>query len=327
MKAVVAASYGGAEVLEYTTLADPQPGPDEVLIRVHATSVNFADILARKGGFHSPRVPPFVPGLDLVGSVIKKGSGVHGLKTGNRVIAFPHAGSYCEIAVARKVLTFPIPDELDDSTAAGFPVAACTAYKILTEAGRLRTGESVLVYGAAGGVGTYAIQMARVLGAAIVIGVVGNAARARLVKGLGADVALDRTQEEIASRVNEITDGRGVDVILNSAGGTTLAESLKCLAPFGRLVTFGISSGGYGIVSSELLHPSNRTLVGFSFGHIRKNRPETVAVTVKSVLDLLVTGKVETVIGERFALERADQAHLWVENREGVGKTLIDVNP
>jgi NADPH2:quinone reductase len=169
--------------------------------------------------------------------------------------------------------------------------------------------------------------MARVLGAAAIIGVVGNAARARLVEGLGADVTLDRTQGEIASRVTELTDGRGVDVILNSAGGLTLAESIKCLASFGRLVTFGISSGDYGSVSTELLHPTNRALVGFSFGHIRKNRPETVASTVKSVLDLLVTGKVETVIGERFPLEMADQAHLWVENREGAGKILIDIGP
>jgi NADPH2:quinone reductase len=325
MKAVVAASFGGPEVLEYTTLADPQPGPDEVLLQVHATSVNFADILARRGGKRSPKVPPFVPGLDLLGSVIEKGSGVQGLETGDRVIAFPHAGSYCEVAVARKALVFPIPDELDDSAAAGFPVAGCTAYRALTEAGRLRAGETVLVYGAAGGVGTYAIQMARVLGAATIIGVVGNAARARLVEGLGADVTLDRTQGEIASRVNELTDGKGVDVILNSVGGLTLDESFKCLAPFGRLVTFGITSGGYGTVSTELLHPSNRTLVGFSFGHIRKNRPETVASTVKSVLDLLVTGKIETVIGERFPLERAYQAHLWVENREGVGKALVDI--
>ena len=172
MKAIIVKEFGGPEKMEYTDVAAPKVGPDEVLIKVEMTSVNYADIKSRYG--NKGKVLPFIPGLDAAGTIVKIDHQVQTLKVGERVIAFPSSGTYSEFAVASSKLTFPIPDSIDFETAAACPTVSFLSYKLLRDVAGIEPGEKVLVHSAAGGVGTTAIQMAKILGAGLVIGTVGN---------------------------------------------------------------------------------------------------------------------------------------------------------
>ncbi|MBX6378160.1 MAG: zinc-binding dehydrogenase [Clostridia bacterium] len=318
-------AFGGPEELEYTNVADPEPGPGQVLIEVAMAGVNFADIMARRGKYHAGGTPPFVPGLDVAGRVAALGPGVEGLRVGQRVAAFPETGSYAQLTVARREFVFPVPDAVDDETAAAFPVVACTAYALLSSVARLRAGEVVLVHAAAGGVGTTAVQLARLLGASRVIGTVGSDEKAELVHALGADAVVNYRSADYADRLRSAVGERGVDVILNSVAGEVLERDLEVLAPFGRLVVFGQASGSPGRVLSTQLHATSRAVLGYSLGTARRLRPASVRPLAEAVLRLLATGQLRIVVGRRFRLEEAAEAHRWVESRRSTGKVLLVV--
>ncbi|HZG73274.1 MAG TPA: alcohol dehydrogenase catalytic domain-containing protein, partial [Chondromyces sp.] len=165
MKAVLVTRFGSPEGLKYKEVPKPAPAPNQVLIRVAATSVNFADIMSRYGKYHNGAQPPFIPGLDAAGTIESIGSKVKNLRVGQRVIAFPKNGSYAEYIVADEALTFPIPDALSFDTAAACPIVSFTSHKLLADVARLEKGETVLIHAAAGGIGTTAIQLAKLLGA------------------------------------------------------------------------------------------------------------------------------------------------------------------
>lgn len=325
MKAVVVTALGGPEVLAVQDQSKPQPGAGQVLIRVFAASVNFADVKARQGRYHGAGEPPFVPGLDVAGVVESTGPGVFRVSPGMRVAAFPHGGSYAEYVVASEALVFPIPENLSWAEAASLPIVAFTAYALLTEVGQMDQGESVLVHAAAGGVGTTVVQMAKSLGAGVVIGVVGRSEKIGLVRELGADEVIDSSRESFPERVAEITEGRGVDVVLDSIGGHVSEDSLTCLARFGRLVHFGSASGEIGRIAVADLHASCRSVRGFSLGTVRRERPEAIAPIADAVLKMALAGDFRMLIGRRFPLHEAEKAHRWIESRESVGKIVLDV--
>ncbi|HEY8450120.1 MAG TPA: quinone oxidoreductase [Bacillota bacterium] len=323
MQAIVITRYGGPEVLELQEVPQPTPGEGEVLIRTEAVGVNFADIMLRKGRYHAGGKPPVIPGLDLAGTIVAVGPGVRGLEVGQRVAAFAGAGSYAEYAVAPAVLTWPVPVGIDIETAAAFPTVGITAYNLLTLAGRLEPGETVLVHAAAGGVGTTAVQLARLLGAGTVIGTVGDDAKVPLARELGCNHVINYRREDFAARVLELTGGRGADLILDAVAGPVFAASLTCLAPFGRLVVYGMASGEPGRVESPQLHPPSRAVIGYSSGTYRRLRPEALRPAAEAVLAYLRQGLVRFVIGARFPLEQAAQAHELVESRQSTGKVLL----
>ena len=237
MKAVVVPRTGGAEVLSYRDVPDPVPADDEILIRVSASALNFADILVREGTYHAGSPPPLVPGMDVSGTIEAVGLGAAdtGLEVGQRVAATMGEGGYAELVAARVGLVWPLPEGIDFEAGAAFPTAGITAYNVLTLAGRLAPGETVLIHSAAGGVGTTIAQIARMLGAGLVIGTVGTVAKARVAREAGCDEVLVRDQDDFAERVNELTDNRGADVIADPVAGETLERGIGCLAPFGRL--------------------------------------------------------------------------------------------
>ncbi len=325
VKAVVVTKFGGPEVLDYTTISDPTPGSGQILIQVNVTGVNFADILTRRGGHHIKRLPPFVPGLDLMGKILEVGPDVKSLKIGQRVVAFSANGSYAELAIAPEALTFPIPDSIDDETAASFPVAAGAAYHILAFIARLQKGERIIIHLASGGVGTAAIQLAKVSGASLVIGTVGSDFKSEMVKNLGADAVVNYQNESYLEKVKDLTNGKGVDVILNSIAGETIERDLKCLALFGRIVLCGHASGKPGRIFSDQIQASNRSVLGFSFGSIRRHRPELVAPTMDAIINLIEKTKLKMIVGKRFSLEAAKDAHLWMASRKNTGKILLKV--
>ncbi|MFS0671749.1 quinone oxidoreductase family protein [Ornithinibacillus sp. 179-J 7C1 HS] len=322
MKAIVIEQFGGPEVLQYKEVATPKPGKHEVLIKVEKTSVNYADIKNRTGKKSTGNFP-IILGLDLVGIIDELGEGVTDLKVGQRVIAFPRTGSYAEYAVASEQLTFPIPDEIGLRLAAASPIVAFLSYMLLKDVGRMMEGETVLVHSASGGVGTTAIQMAKLLGASKVIGTVGSPAKFEVARNAGADDVF--TYDNFSANVLELTDGVGVNIILDSMAGKVSEENMKCLAEYGRLVHFGNSSGAVGNFKTNELHNSCRSVLGFSLGNTRKKRPYLLKEVSDQVIKFLASGELNIVIGAEFTLSDAADAHRLIEKRQHTGKILLHV--
>lgn len=324
MKAIVVTEFGNPEVMKLIDLEIPRVKPTQVLIRVEKTSVNYADVKARYGNKGS-WVSPFIPGLDAAGVIVEIGSEVKSLQVGQRVITFPTEGSYAEYVVADELLTYEIPDSIDFDTAAACPIVSFLSYKMLQDLAKIEEGETVLIHSAAGGVGTTAIQMAKLLGAGKVIGTVGDQKKASTAIQAGADYVIDYQNAQFANRVNELTEGKGVNIVLDSVAGPITEQSLLCLAPYGRLIQYGNSSGNAGQIKTSDLHASCRSVLGFSLGTTRKHKPESLQNTAKQVLQYISEGKLKFPISHRFSLEEAVSAHKLIESRQSTGKILLDV--
>ncbi|MGG3564668.1 NADPH:quinone oxidoreductase family protein [Neobacillus rhizosphaerae] len=324
MKAIIVPEFGAPEVMQYVEVETPKISASQVLIRVEKTSVNYADVKARygekgKGNF------PFIPGLDTAGVIVEVGAEVNHLQPGHRVIAFPANGSYAEFVVAEGILTYEIPDSMDFATAAACPIVSFLSYKLLADIARIEKGETILIHSAAGGVGTTAIQMAKLLGASKIIGTVGDENKESVALKAGADHVICYNNDDFSRKVNELTDNQGVDIVLDSIAGEITGQSLTCLAPYGRLVQFGNSSGSVGSFKTSDLHSSCRSVLGFSLGTTRKKRPETLQSTAKEVLRLFSEGKLKMKIGHHYPLEAAITAHKLIESRLSIGKIILDV--
>ncbi|ADV68063.1 quinone oxidoreductase family protein [Deinococcus maricopensis] len=320
--AILVHTHGGPDVLQWQPVPTPTPGPGQVRLRTTLTGVNYADVLARRGGYDAGATPPFTPGLDAVGVIDAVGEGVQDLHPGQRVAAFPLGGAYGTHVLAPAVLTYPLPNDLPDEAASAL-TPLVTAYNALTRAAHLHAGETVLVHAAAGAVGSLAVQFARALGAARVIGVVSHDARAAFIRALGADPIV-HTREDFAERTLHLTGGVGADVILDTVSGDTLERGLTCLAPLGRLVTFGQAGGRPATLRTDLLHRTNRAVIGYSSGHLRKAHPESLRASVHAAFELLRSGRVHVPIDARYPLHDAARAHERVEARQGNGRVLLD---
>ncbi len=323
MKGIVVNEFGGPEVLEHVEMQIPKIKKNEVLIEVIHTSVNYADIKNRSGRKWKGSMP-FVPGLDAAGKVVEVGEKVQQFRPGDRVICFPRLGSYAEYAVANEKLTFSIPEQLDFTSAAACPTVGFLSYHLLKSIARINDGDSVLIHAAAGGVGNTAVQLAKIFGAGSVIGTVSREEKRQVVKEAGADHVIG--YENFADRVKEITEGKGVDIVLDSVSGRIFEESLDCLSHFGRLVHFGNTSGSTGTVEAKQLHASCRSVLGFSLGTTRKERPEILQDTAAGVLQYMTTGQLDIKVGKKLPLRHAREAHQLMESRKSVGKIILEVN-
>lgn len=325
MKGIVITEFGGPEVMEVQELEMPSIGSRQVLIHSSGTSVNFADIKSRMGSSRrSAQQPPFITGLDVTGTIEAVGSDVKDLHVGQRVIAFPLAGSYAEYVVTDELLTFPIGDNVNNQVAAACPLVSFTSYSLLMTVARLQKNESVLIHSAAGGIGTTAIQLAKLLGAGKVIGTVSDDAKKNIAYESGADHVLNYQTENFSESVKDITDGHGADVILDSSAGQIFNKSLDCLAMFGRIVNYGNASGGKaGQCQTNDLHATCRSVLGFSFGTTRKNRPELVKPIADQVIPFINNEQLKLFIGQTFDLKDAPKAHAWIESRKSTGKAIL----
>lgn len=326
MKSVMITRFGGPEVLELRDAPTPQPGPGELLIKVTYAGINYVDLMARRGGPYS-RGLPSVPGYEVSGTVAALGVGVEGLRQGQPVAALTMHDGYAEFAVARAVLTFPLEGTegaVGLEQGAALPAAATTAYDLLTRAARMASGESVLIHAASGGVGTAAGQIARALGARLVLGVAGSAERALFARRFGYDEVF--TPERFEEGVREATGGEGVDVALDASGEPTRSQNLPLLALFGRLVVFGNAGGNpeRSILPGELLR-ANRAIVGYSITALTERAPQLVAASSRRVFDLAAQGRLTMPLSEVLPLEQAAEAHRRIEERTHQGKLLLRV--
>ncbi|MGW7527849.1 quinone oxidoreductase family protein [Streptomyces sp. NPDC054783] len=320
MRAVEFQEYGGPEVLRPVTAEVPEPGPGQVSIDVAYTGVNFADLKARAEGYRVPALP-YVPGLEVSGRVRALGTGVTGLAVGQEVVALTEGGAYAEVAVAEAATVFPVPSGLDLRTAATLPTVLPTAYALVHTVGRLQPGETVLVQGAAGGVGTAVGQLARAAGAGAVYGVVSSAAKAAHAKGHGYDeVFVGAFQGPLRAA----TGGLGADLVLDPVGGDTLRAGLASLAVFGRLVSYGNASGaGPWSVGQPELYPLGVSVCGFSILNLARTAPEALRRLSERAFAKAVDGTVTLPVTAEFPLAEAAEAHRLMGGRSSTGKLLL----
>ena len=326
MKAIIVKETGSPEVLKLQEVEKPKPSADQVLIRVEAISVNFADIKARQGQYHGVATDAaFTPGLDCAGVIVEIGDQVTRFQPGERVMAFPAAGSYAEFVVAPENLTYPVPDEISSETAAASLTVGITAYNVIRKMARLEQGETILIHAAAGGIGSTAIQLAKFFGASKIIGTVGSDEKINRAKSFGADEVINYRSTDFVEKVNELTGGKGVDVILDTVAGENFERSLKCLATFGRVISFGHANDGSvpGIAKTDQLHSSCRSVIGYSTGAYRKNRPEFLREGAEKITEYLLQKKLGIIISKSFALIDAPEAHAHLESRASIGKVLL----
>jgi len=314
MRAIQMSEYGGPEVLALVELPVPQPDEDEVLVRVTRAGLNFADTHRRTNSYLSKDVLPLVPGSEVAG--VRE-------DTGERVVALVSDGGYAEYAIASAALTFAIPGGVDDATALALLMQGLTAWHLYRTCGRVAAGESVVVHAAAGGVGSLAVQLGRPMGAGRVIATASTADKRALALELGADAAVDGAAEGLTERLVEANLGRPVDVVLEMAGGAVFDASLKALAPFGRLVTYGIASGDSNSVRSGSLMRSSRSVVGFWLMHCL-GRPAMIDEALADLFERVRAGELRVVAGPAYPLADAARAQADLAGRRTVGKVTLD---
>ncbi|MCT9082592.1 quinone oxidoreductase family protein [Streptomyces fulvoviolaceus] len=322
MRAVEIQEYGGPEVLKVVETEVPEPGPGQVSVDVAYAGVNFADLKARAEGYRVPSLP-FRPGLEVSGRVRAVGAGVTDLTVGQEVTALTEGGAYADVAVANAVTVFPVPAGVDLRTAATLPTVLPTAYALVNAVGRLQPGETVLVQGAAGGIGTVAGQLAKAAGAGAVYGVVSSAAKAAYAREYGYDEVF---VGDFEAGVREATGGRGVDLALDPVGGDTFRASLASLAVFGRLVSFGnASSAPAWSVGQPELYPSAVSVGGFSILTLAKTAPAELRTLAERAFATVADGTVTLPVTAEFGLEEAAEAHRLMGARTSTGKLLLRV--
>ncbi|NUR00679.1 MAG: zinc-binding dehydrogenase [Streptomyces sp.] len=323
MRAVEFQEYGGPEVLKVVEAEVPEPGPGQVSLDVAYTGVNFADLKARGEGYRVPQLP-FVPGLEASGRVRALGDGVTGLSVGQEVTALTEGGAYADVVLANAAAVFPVPAGVSLRTAATLPTVLPTAYALVHAVGRLQPGETVLVQGAAGGVGTVVGQLAKAAGAGAVYGVVSGTAKAAYAREYGYDEVF---VGEFTEAVREATGGRGVDLALDPVDGETFRGSLASLAVFGRLVSFGnASSAPAWNVGQPELYPSGVSVGGFSILTLAKTAPGELRSLAERAFAKAVDGTVSLPVTAEFGLEEAAEAHRLMGTRTSTGKLLLRVN-
>lgn len=329
MKAIIIENFGDADVLKLQDAPSPEVRPTDLLVRVYAAGVNRADLTHRTGGYGRPDFgdSPII-GLEIAGEVIETGSDVSGFKVGDRVMGVVGGGAYAEQARIDYRMAMHIPAQLDYVHAAAIPEVFVTAHEAMMHLARLKSGDSVLIHAAAGGVGSAAVQLAYATGATVYATTEGS--KLARVEHLGADVAIDYKTTDFAEVIADKTDGRGVDVVIDFVGEPYFARNIASLANGGRLIQVGILGGG-GQVSIALEHILYRHLQ--IIGTVMKSRtqPEKHDMIKRFREHWLErfegAGSLEPVVDSTFALSRAADAHRRMESAENVGKIILTMQP
>lgn len=308
----------GIEMREVET---PSPGPGEVLIKVHATSINFPDILLCQGKYQLKLEPPFTPGMDLAGTIVALGSGVEGFEVGDEVCGGARFGGFAEFAVVSAEGLQKKPANLSFEAAASYSAAYITAYVALVRRGALQAGETLLVHGASGGVGMAAVDVGKLLGATV-IATGGSDEKLAKVKAYGADHVIN-TKDGFREQVKALTDGRGADVIYDPVGGDVFDESVRCIAFNGRLLVIGFTSGRIATVPTNMPLIKGFSVVGVRAGEYGRRFPERGKENVRQIWDWAKTGKTRPYVHDCIPLEQTVEGFGALLSRKVVGKLIV----
>jgi NADPH2:quinone reductase len=321
VRALVLESETGPSGLGIAEVDEPAAGDGLVLIEVHAAGVGFVDHLICRGEYQIRPPLPFVPGLEVAG-VVRSAPEGSGFEPGMRVAAGTAFGGWAEVVAAPQFLVMPLPNETSIDAGAGFVVNFQTAHLALTRRGRLAEGEAVLVHGAAGGVGTACIQVARALGAGTIIGVASGRERMAVAMAAGADHALD-AGEDWVSQVRELTGGRGADIVCDPVGGEAFGQSLRCMAPEGRLLVIGFATGTIPSVEANRLLLRHAEVIGVNWGGMLPLDQELPVRAARDLHRWLERGYLRPIVGERYRLEDGARALEDFAARRVTGKPVL----
>ncbi|WP_037914763.1 quinone oxidoreductase family protein [Actinacidiphila yeochonensis] len=315
MRAIQITEFGGPEVLTPVELPDPVAGPGQLLVEVDTAGVNYADTHAVDDSYLSRTVLPVVPGSEVLGRT----------PDGRRVMALAGTGGYAQRAAVPESLAHEVPDTVEDGPALAMIVQGLTAWHLLRTAGRLEKGETVVVHAGAGGTGSLAVQLARFFGAGRVVATASTPKKRDLALELGADAAVDPEPEGLAERLKEAGGGKGVDIVLEMTGGPVFDASLEALAPFGRLVTYGMASRTPAIpVEPARLMARSTAVIGFWLARLL-SRPGTYHEPLDELLSMTADGRLRPLIGGVYPLAEAARAHEDLRARRTTGKLVLDV--
>lgn len=312
MKAIQISAFGGPEVMQYVDLPDPIAAESEIVLEVTAVGINYADTHQTENSYLSPQTLPLVPGIEV--------TGIH---EGKRYLASVSSGGYAQKAIAQKAALIPIPDQVTDQQALCMLVQGSTAWHLLRTMGSVKPGQTVVVHAAAGGVGTIAIQLAKLWGARV-IAVTSTQSKIDLAQSLGADEVVDAHEPELGKALRAANGGRGVDLILEMVGGSTFDQSLLALGNFGKLITFGMASrtAPTPIHPGSLMHGS-KTVSGFWLANCF-GKKELMSDVITELFELVADGKLRPIIGATFPLSKAADAHRAMLARATSGKIALD---
>ncbi|TQF74851.1 NAD(P)H-quinone oxidoreductase [Rhodococcus spelaei] len=325
MHAITVTTPGGPEVLEWTQVPDPRPGPGEVLVDVAATAVNRADVLQRRGFYPPPPGASDILGLECSGTVAELGEGVRGWRVGDRVCALLAGGGYAERVAVPAGQLLPVPDGLDLAAAASLPEVACTVWSNLVMIGGMRAGQLLLIHGGGGGIGTHAIQVAVALGATVAV-TAGSEHKLAACRDLGASIAVNYREDDFVAAVRNTPQG-GADLILDNMGAAYLDRNVDALAADGQLCVIGMQGGATGELNlGKLLAKRGRV-----FATALRTRPETgqsgkaeiVAEVTRRLWPLIADGTVRPVVHAELPITEAGAGHALLDSAETIGKVVL----
>jgi NADPH2:quinone reductase len=313
MRAIQLEEFGGPDAMQVVDLPDPQPGEGEVVVEVARAGINFADTHATRDDYLAKQTLPLIPGGEVAGRT----------PDGQRVAALVASGGYAERIALPEAVLVPVPDEVSDDEAAGLLLQGLTARSLLRISARLEQGDSVVVQAAGGGTGSLAVQLAKRMGAGRVIALASSEEKRELARRLGADVAVDSRADDLEAAILEANKGEPVDVVLEMSGGESFEACMRALAPFGRLVTYGLASGEPVEIRNIDLMRTSRAVIGFWLVHLFR-RPRELRAGIAELFEAVAKRELEVVIGGTYPLSEARRAHEEIASRATHGKLLLD---
>ena len=323
MKAVVCKAWGLPDTLVVEDVPTPQPGPGEVLIDIRAASVNYPDVLMIQKKYQVQPALPFIPGSEVAGVISALGEGVANVKLGDRVIAFVGLGGFAEQVGAKAAGLVAIPQGLDDAVAASFTLVYGTSHHAVIDRGALKAGETMLVLGAAGGVGLAAVEIGKVLGAKV-IAAASTDEKLAVCKAHGADVLINYSTQDLRAAIKEATGGLGPDVVYDPVGGSYTEPAFRSIAWRGRYLVVGFANGEIPKLPANLMLLKGASMVGVFWGDSVRREPEANAAAMKQMMGWVAEGKLRPLVSARYALADTAAAFNALAARQATGKVVIE---
>ena len=322
MRALICNAYGPPDTLSIEDRATPEPGDRQILVDVHAAGVNFPDILVIAGQYQVKTEPPFIPGNEAAGVVSAVGKDVTRFNVGDKVIVMPRGGAFAEQCVADEMLSMPLPDGLDYEQAAGFSVTYGTSYHALKQSADLQAGETVLVLGAAGGVGITAVEIAKAMGARV-IAAASTDEKLAFAREAGADDVINYTDQPLKDTVKSLTDGNGADVVYDPVGGDLAEQAYRALAWHGRYLVIGFAAGDIPAFPLNIALLKEASVIGVWWGTWAQKNPKLQVQNVIEMAGMIKKGVLKPRVTESYALNDFKQAFAAITGRRALGKVVL----